>query len=368
MKTLRLLADENIPGLDTLCDNWASIRYCAGREITATDLQDIDALLVRSVTEVNSKLLTNSSVKFIGSATIGVDHIDRDYLQQRGIGFAYAPGCNANAVVDYVMSALLSLYSNAELQQRCIGIIGCGNVGSRLLRCLLHFGLHLKVFDPLVSIDTRAYSNAEQVQSLDALMDCDVISLHVPLTTSGDYPTRYLFDLQRLRALAPSTLLVNSSRGAVVDNTAAKQVLAERPDLTLLLDVWESEPNIDLELYQLCKIATPHIAGYSPEGKLKGTIAIVEAAKAFFSINSAPAKNSLNTTALSSIKNLDQYRQQLQSIYQASIDSELFYQQLLNAAVIGNGQGAAGQIFDDYRKNYTQHYPTRSEINYDIDK
>ena len=359
MKKLSLLADENIPNLQALCADWADITTMSGRDISASDLLSVDVLLVRSVTKVNAELLANSEIKFVGSATIGVDHIDTEYLASRNIGFAHAPGSNANGVVDYVMSVILDQYDNAHLKNLTVAIVGHGNVGSRLARCLRHFSIDHVIYDPLFTPSTvnKKLTDASPddfVETIDDLMTCDITSVHVPLTSEGDFSTYHLFDADRLSLLTKNALLINSSRGPVVDNAALKSILLQRSDLTVALDVWEGEPSIDLELYALCDTATPHIAGYSLDGKLRGTSAIVSAAIDYFNLPAVIATENKDLVKLKDIKTLDEYRVILSGIYNANNETEIFKQQM-------KGCTDSTQIFDAYRKSY----PARREINYD---
>ena len=353
MKKLSLLADENIPNLAALCANWCEIKTILGRDICASDLKGVDILFVRSVTKVDAALLANSHIKFVGSATIGVDHIDTDYLASCGIGFAHAPGSNANGVVDYVMSTILDNYDNDALKTLTVGVVGHGNVGSRLVRCLRHFSIRHAVYDPLYDFSG---SDEQPVKTIDALMHSDVISAHVPLTTSANsqYPTKHLFNTKLLTQLKSNSLFINSSRGPVVNNNALKTLLLNRNDITAVLDVWESEPHIDLELFKLCKHGTPHIAGYSIDGKHRGTSAIVSAALSFFDLPALEPAKDANLVSLYDLTTLDDYRSALSKIYSPKADSERFKEKLKN----GND---VAQVFDAYRKAY----PVRREINYD---
>lgn len=356
-KKLAILADENIPDLQKFCADWAEITLMPGREISAKHLADIDILFVRSVTQVNAELIGNSNVRFVASATIGLDHIDKAYLKQQNIGFAYAPGCNANAVVDYVMASIFHHYSNEALQTQKIGIVGYGNVGSRLAKCLQHFDLDYRFYDPFIDplpLEENPYNS--RVTSLEELLDCDIISLHVPITRNGLHPTYHLINQDNLAKLAKAGLIINSSRGPVVDNTQLKNTLVQGADILAVLDVWEGEPNIDLELYSLCSLATAHIAGYSIEGKRRGTTAIVNAAIDYFAINSDKIVDDQSGYQLKQFNSLTAYRAALESVYQLKQDSENF-----KAAFVNSKNKAAA--FDQYRKAY----PLRSEINYSND-
>lgn len=272
---MRIVADENIPLLDEFFAGFGEIRRLPGRSIDATAVADADLLLVRSVTQVNRALLDGSPVKFVGTCTIGTDHLDLDYFQQAGITWASAPGCNARGVVDYVLGSLLVLaeQQGVDLATRTYGIVGAGQVGSRLLKVLRGLGWRVLVCDP----PRQAAEGGDFVSLQQILDECDVISLHTPLERLGEHATHHLFDSARLAALEPGSWFINASRGAVVDNQALRELLPQRTDLQVVLDVWEGEPQADVELAALCRIATPHIAGYSLDGKLRGTAQIYQA-------------------------------------------------------------------------------------------
>jgi len=272
---MRIVADENIPLLDEFFAGFGEIRRLPGRSIDAAAVADADLLLVRSVTQVDRALLDGSAVKFVGTCTIGTDHLDLDYFQQAGITWASAPGCNARGVVDYVLGSLLVLaeQQGVDLATRTYGVVGAGQVGSRLLKVLRGLGWRVLVCDP----PRQADEGGDFVSLQQVLAECDVISLHTPLERLGEHPTYHLFDHARLAALKPGSWLINASRGAVVDNQALRELLPQRSDLQVVLDVWEGEPQADVELAALCRIATPHIAGYSLDGKLRGTAQIYQA-------------------------------------------------------------------------------------------
>lgn len=272
---MHILADENIPLVDEFFAGFGEIRRMPGRSINRAALENVDVLLVRSVTRVDREMLEGSAVRFVGTCTIGTDHLDLDYFEQAGIEWASAPGCNARGVADYVLGSLLALSEvrGEALARRRFGVVGAGEVGGRLLEVLRGLGWDVRVCDP-----PRQVREAGDFASLDEILaECDVISLHTPLTLGGDWPTFHLFDQARLSRLRPGTWLINASRGAVVDNAALRDLLLQRPDLEAVLDVWEGEPQVDVALAGLCRIATPHIAGYSLDGKLRGTAQIYAA-------------------------------------------------------------------------------------------
>nr|WP_064495531.1 4-phosphoerythronate dehydrogenase PdxB [Pseudomonas chengduensis] len=268
---MHIVADENIPLLDEFFAAFGSIRRLPGRAITAADVRDADLLLVRSVTQVNRALLEGSRLRFVGTCTIGTDHLDLDYFAAAGIAWSSAPGCNARGVVDYVLGSVLTLAERegADPAARVYGVVGAGQVGGRLVTLLQGLGWQVRVCDP----PRQAAEGGDFVSLEQIIGECDVISLHTPLDAS----TRHLFDAARLAALRPGTWLINASRGAVVDNAALRSLLPQRLDLKAVLDVWEGEPQADVELAALCQLATPHIAGYSLDGKLRGTAQIYQA-------------------------------------------------------------------------------------------
>ncbi len=254
-------------------------------------------LLVRSVTRVDETLVGGSSLKFVGTATAGVDHIDQQFLKSSGIGFANAPGCNANAVSEYVLCALdiLAEKNSLSLQDRTFGVVGKGQVGSRLVRVLQRLGYKVLINDPLCEKE----EGLEFVE-LDKLIECcDVISLHTPLTTDGPCPTYHLINQQRLEAMKAGTVLISAGRGAVVDNRALRHCLEKGQDLKVVMDVWEHEPAVDFELLKRVELASPHIAGYSLDGKIAGTEMIYKSFCKYFGL---PAR--VRTAAITPISPL----------------------------------------------------------------
>jgi erythronate-4-phosphate dehydrogenase len=268
---MQIVADENIPLLDEFFAAFGPISRHPGRAIDRAALGDAEVLLVRSVTRVDRALLEGSKVRFVGTCTIGTDHLDLDYFAEAGIAWSSAPGCNARGVVDYVLGCLLALAETTgrKLPELTYGVVGAGQVGGRLVEVLRGLGWNLLVCDP----PRQAAEGGDFVDLGTILRECDAISLHTPL----DAGTRHLLGAEQLRQLKPGAWLINASRGPVVDNAALKAHLQGGADLQVALDVWESEPLADPELAALCQIATPHIAGYSLDGKLRGTAQIYQA-------------------------------------------------------------------------------------------
>lgn len=272
---MNIFADENIPLVREAFAHFGTVTTFNGRQLSADHLNDADILLVRSVTTVNEQLLRKSKIKFVGSATIGFDHIDLNYLQNQEIGFARAPASNAISAAEYVIAALFSLAQTQcfDLTQKTVGIIGCGNVGSRVLNRLEALGVKCLINDPPLKL--------KQSVDLKEILQCDIITLHVPLILDGEYPTFELVNETFLNELKNGTVLINTSRGKVVDETA---LLKHADRLNLVLDVWRNEPNINQILLENTCLATPHIAGYSFDGKIRGTTMIYEACCEYFNV------------------------------------------------------------------------------------
>ncbi|MDE1184862.1 MAG: 4-phosphoerythronate dehydrogenase PdxB [Pantoea sp.] len=273
---MKILVDENMPYARELFSRTGEVLAVPGRPLPEAELADASGLMVRSVTKVNAALLAGTPVKFVGTATAGTDHIDETSLVEAGIAFSAAPGCNAIAVVEYVFSSLLLLAERDgfNLRDRTVGIVGVGNVGGRLQKRLQAWGVKTLLCDP-----PRAdRGDAEVFHSLDELVaQADILTFHTPLFKDGRYKSWHLADAALLMALRPNTILINACRGPVVDNAALLQVLNMRQDLSVVLDVWEPEPELSLELLDKVDIATAHIAGYTLEGKARGTTQVFEA-------------------------------------------------------------------------------------------
>ncbi|MGE4534020.1 4-phosphoerythronate dehydrogenase PdxB [Halomonas sp.] len=279
---MKILVDANVPAADACFAPLGEVVRRPGRQIAPADLRDVDALVVRSITRVDAALLAEARrLRFVGTCTIGTDHVDSALLAERGIAFASAPGCNAEAVVDYVLVSLSTLAERQgwRLAERRVGVVGAGNVGGRLLARLSAMGIDWLACDPpRVEAGDVPPEQAARFVSLDALIEaCDVLCLHTPLVGEGPHATRHLLDAQRIASLAPGTVLLNAGRGDCVAGDALRARLAGQADIAAVLDVWEQEPAIDAALGDLAEIATPHVAGYSLDGKLRGTHQVTRA-------------------------------------------------------------------------------------------
>jgi len=347
---MQILADENIPFVNERFAKLGAVRTISGRDLNSADLDKAEVLLVRSVTQVNEKLLMGSAVRFVGTATIGLDHIDLNYLEEQGIGFAYAPGCNAIAVSEYLLSALLIMAERQgfQLRDKTVGIIGCGNVGSRVFHKMKALGVNCLLYDPPLSEKPAKFNFVD----LDTVLSADIITLHVPLEKTGLYPTYRLVNADFLAKLREDVILINTSRGGIIDEAALIETLASRPQMSVLLDVWENEPNINPLLLQRAALGTPHIAGYSFDGKVRGTEMLYTAACDYFQ-HIEQAQISLPSPPLTRLS------------FSNTIDDKVAIHTAVIASYDVRRDDAAlrrirqNRDFDDLRKNY----PVRREFN-----
>jgi erythronate-4-phosphate dehydrogenase len=271
---IKIVADDKIPYLRGVLESFANISYLPGRQITREVVRDADALLIRTRTRCNSDLLEGSSVKFIGTGTIGFDHIDTDYCRSRNILWTNAPGCNSSSVMQYIAAALLRISSETgtSLRGRTLGIVGVGNVGSKVEKLARLMGMNILLNDP-----PRARREGEsRFVSLERILsESDIITLHVPLNKDGEDRTLHLFDSSVMEKVKKGCWLINTSRGEVTENDALMGALAGERLSGAVLDVWENEPEINIPLMHMAFLATPHIAGYSADGKANGTAMII---------------------------------------------------------------------------------------------
>lgn len=279
---MRIVADQNIPFVQQCFSSIGDVVTVSGRDISADIVRDADILLVRSITRVDEQLLAGSNVKFVATATIGFEHIDVDYLKANNIGFASAPGSNANSVAEYVVAALLEIGQKHSLglEGKSIGIVGVGNVGGRVEKKCRALGVKPILNDPPL---LRRTGN-EKYRPLEKIYKCDFVTLHTPLTYEEQDKTYHLADEKFFDSLKDGVVFINTSRGGVVDTASLKKAVRSGRVRATVLDVWEDEPAIDTELLDLVDIGTPHIAGYSYDGKISGMIMIYEAACSFLNL------------------------------------------------------------------------------------
>ncbi len=282
---MQFVVDENIPFAREAFSHLGSVTLLPGRDITREAIRKAHALIVRSVTKVDAALLADTNVQFVGTATTGVEHIDTEYLVARNIGFAAALGCNANAVAEYVLTALLVTAHTKELSLggKTLGIIGAGRIGSIMAAKAPALGMQTLLNDPPLA---RAIGD-QRYLSLAETLQADFITLHVPLTYDGPDATFHLIGADELAHMTPSAILINTARGEVVDNTALLEALTKGTIGGAVLDVWEREPSIDWDLLNRVTLGTPHIAGYSSDGKINGTVMVYHACCRFWGIEPA---------------------------------------------------------------------------------
>lgn len=277
-----IFADENIPFAREAFGTLGEVITFSGRTLQKRQLKDGDILLVRSVTRVTRELLEDTKIKFVATATIGTDHIDIDYLKEKGIGFANAQGSNANSVAEYVITAILFLANRFRfsLSGKTLGVIGVGNVGSVVVRMAKGLGIDVIENDPPLARRT----GDSRFKDIGDVIKADIVTLHVPLYYEGIDATFHMFNEGLLSSLKKDAILINTSRGGVVETGALCKAIRQKRLLATVIDVWENEPEIDTELLRSVDIATPHIAGYSFDGKVNGTSMIYKACAEFFGL------------------------------------------------------------------------------------
>ena len=284
---MKIVADDKIPFLSGTLEPYAEVLYLPGKQINKESLKDVDALLIRTRTKCTESLLQGTNVRFIGTATIGFDHIDLQYCDRHGIKWINAPGCNSSSVKQYVAAALLKMASNHLfiLKGKTIGIVGVGNVGAKIEKIAKILGMNVLLNDP-----PRARREGDKTfVMLDKILhESDIVTVHVPLNIVGEDKTYHLFNKDTFKKMKKGAWFFNSSRGEVADTDSIKKGLSSGKLGGAVIDVWEHEPDIDLKLMAQSFIATPHIAGYSTDGKANGTSMVVNSLCEFFNL---PLKN-----------------------------------------------------------------------------
>jgi len=280
---MKIIIDDKIPYIRGAFEGVAEVVYLPGSKTTPEIANDADAIVTRTRTICNEKLLAGSSVKFIATATIGYDHIDTDYCDAAGIQWTNAPGCNSKSVEQYIASTLMVLAErkNLQLKDLCLGVVGVGNVGSKVARVGNLLGMKVLQNDP----PRERAEGSDAFVCLKQIMDeADIITLHVPLNMKGEDATFHLGNEAFFSGLKKNPVIINSCRGEVVNTQAVKTALKNNQISGFVCDCWENEPDIDLELLAMTEIATPHIAGYSKDGKATGTEMSVHAISKHFDL------------------------------------------------------------------------------------
>ncbi|QIB64371.1 4-phosphoerythronate dehydrogenase [Kineobactrum salinum] len=353
MPGLRIVADQNIPSAVELFSVWGTVHTAVGRALRPADVADADVLLVRSVTAVNEELLAGSSVRFVGSATAGLDHVDTQYLEAAGISFAAAPGANANAVVEYVLAAIAAVGDSLErlLAGGRAGVVGYGHVGRLLVQRLQALGIASLQYDPWLDA-----GELPRPAELEAVLDCDVVTLHTSLTYREPWPSHHLLGAAQLSRLTPASLLINAGRGAVIDNHALLACLAGQRAPQCVLDVWETEPWVPPQLLAQVSYGTPHIAGYSHDAKLAATHSLARALAGAFDLalpETATGESGPPLVIPAALEGVDLLRHLLQLRYDLVADDRR-----LRDTLRGLATAEAGYSFDRLRRDY----PVRREL------
>ncbi len=281
---IKIVADNKIPFLKGVLEPYAGIQYLNPPGINLEVIKDEDALIIRTRTNCNAELLEGTNIKFIATATIGYDHIDTEYCCRKNIKWINAPGCNSSSVMQYISSVLLTIGHKKKLNlaELTIGIIGVGNVGSKVARAAKILGINVLLNDPPRA---RKEGNKGFVNLDELISQSDIITFHVPLIKEGVDKTYHMADESFFNKFKNRKMIINTSRGQVIETNSIKNAILKKIVSTAVLDVWENEPNIDLELLNMVDIATPHIAGYSADGKANGTSVCVKNISSFFNLN-----------------------------------------------------------------------------------
>ena len=345
---MKLVVDENIAFAEEAFSQFGDVLLISGRQITNEILRNADTLIVRSITNIDENLLQNTNINFVGTATIGIDHIYTNYLNENNIVFADAKGCNADSVAEYVFTALLKIAADNKLtlKNKSIGIIGVGNVGSRVLKYAEALGLKVYKNDP----PKQRAGEGNNYVSLEEAMQADIITLHVPLNKTGIDKTFHLIDEKKLNEIRNNTIIINSSRGAVIDNKALLNIV-DKKCIKVILDVWEGEPSVNTNLLQKVFIGSAHISGYSLEGKVNGTKMIYDALCRFTNqLNDwepklPPIEN--NVIDVSSVKSIEE---KLHLIFKQIYDIEKDDSEIRKMIEMNENMYAA--YFDKLRKDY----------------
>lgn len=340
---MKVIVDNKIPYIKEAIEKIADeVIFLPGNEFDAQNIKDADALIIRTRTHCNRELLEGSSVKFIATATIGYDHIDTKYCREAGITWTNAPGCNSSSVAQYLYSALLLLCQKKGCSPKdlCIGIVGVGNVGSKVQKVAASLGMKVLLNDPprADKEDVQSFTDLETI-----IRECNVITFHTPLNRDGEYKTYHLADDQFFQSLQRSPVIINTSRGEVIDTAALLFALETGKVSDAVIDVWEYEPDISPELLNKAFIGTPHIAGYSADGKANATRMSLESLCRFFGIDKEI--NIVPPAPETSVITASSQEEAILKIYDPRVDSEALK--------------AHPELFEHFRGNY----PLRREEN-----
>ena len=344
---MKLLIDDAVWGSNQIFSEFGEVFTLPGREIRSESLKDFDALIVRSRTRVNEKLLRGSKIKFVGSTVAGLDHIEKNYLEDSGIALSSAQGCNANAVSEYVISAIANLSKDYgfKLSNKTLGIIGVGNVGRRLEVKAKQLGMKTLLNDP----PREALEGSDNFTSLESALSADIVTFHTPLTYSGLNPTYKLLDSHNFKHINNDAIVINAARGGIINETVWEKTQTKAN----IIDCWENEPNINLNLQKSAYWATPHIAGHSIDAKFMGSFMIY---KDLCKYIKKPLNDNIEHLINPELKIIreNNLHETLNSIYSFHADDKAI-QDISN--------------FENYRRNYPKRYEWRHfETEYNLPK
>lgn len=354
---MKIVADENIPYLKGFAEKYGDVTYLSGAAFTKETIKDADVLIVRTVTYFGREMLEGSNVKLICSATIGYDHIDTAYCDANNIKWTNAPGCNSSSVQQYIVSVLILLgrKHNFDLQDKTIGIVGVGNVGSKVAKACELLGMRVLLNDP----PRAALEGNDGFVSLDEIKnEADIITFHTPLTKEGENKTYHLANATFFDTLAKPTFIINSARGGIVDTEAIKQAIGENRIRGAVIDCWEKEPAIDSDYMQLVEIGTPHIAGYSADGKSNATRMSLESLTHFFNLEDKDLNDIKPLDAPNSIIDMTEFKDSENRVYDAILKTYNLMEDYLRLI------GDISQ-FKQLRNNYPlrREYPAYTVVN-----
>ena len=344
---MKLLIDDAVWGSNQIFSEFGEVFTLPGREIRSESLKDFDALIVRSRTRVDEKLLRDANIKFVGSTVAGLDHIDKNYLEDNAITLSSAQGCNANAVSEYVISAIANLSKDYgfKLSNKTLGIIGVGNVGRRLEVKAKQLGMKTLLNDP----PREALEGSDNFTSLDKALSADIVTFHTPLTYSGPHPTYKLLDSHNFKHINNDAIVINAARGGIINETVWEKTQTKAN----IIDCWENEPNINLNLQKSAYWATPHIAGHSIDAKFMGSFMIY---KDLCKYIKKPLNDNIEHLINPELKIIreNNLHETLNSIYSFHADDKAI-QDISN--------------FENYRRNYPERYEWRHfETEYKLPK
>ena len=344
---MKLLIDDAVWGSNQIFSEFGEVFTLPGREIRSESLKDFDALIVRSRTRVDEKLLRDSNIKFVGSTVAGLDHIDKNYLEDNAITLSSAQGCNANAVSEYVISAIANLSKDYgfKLSNKTLGIIGVGNVGRRLEVKAKQLGMKTLLNDP----PREALEGSDNFTSLESALSADIVTFHTPLTYTGPHPTYKLLDSHNFKHINNDSIVINAARGGIINETVWEKTQTKAN----IIDCWENEPNINLNLQKSAYWATPHIAGHSIDAKFMGSFMIY---KDLCKYIKKPLNDNIEHLINPELKIIreNNLHETLNSIYSFHADDKAI-QDISN--------------FENYRRNYPERYEWRHfETEYKLPK